>query len=89
MQNKDFIYIPFNKVVKNLLSEMENLSINLFKVNTAWSTDHKTLNIDSNNLALVSVAVNPVYVIITKNCENPLATEIYNTLTLRTKAFCN
>ena len=89
MQNKDFIYIPFNKSVKNLLSEMESLSINLFEVNTALSTDQKTLNIDANNLALVSVAINPVYVIITKNCENQLATEIYNTLTLKTKAICN
>jgi len=89
MQNKDFIYIPFNKAVKNILSEMESLSTNLFGVNTNWSTDHRTLTIDSNDMELVSVAVNPVYVIIRKNSENQLATELYNTLMLKTKASCN
>lgn len=86
---QEYIYIPFNKTSKNYIEEMQKLSNNLFKVHTDLSLDKKSLIIEDDNQNLVSVIVNPVYAIITKIIESDLANEIYDTITSKTKKFCN
>lgn len=85
----EYIYIPFSNSNENYIEEIANLSNNLFPVKTDLSSDKKSLQIEADNQNLVSVIVNPVYAIITKVIESDLANEIFETLTARTKKFCN
>ncbi|MFC3562408.1 hypothetical protein [Pedobacter jamesrossensis] len=85
----EYIYIPFNNSNENYIEEMANLSSKLFHVSADVSSDKKCLQIESENQNLVSVIVNPVYAIITKIIESDLANEVFETLKVNTKRFCN
>ncbi|KQR72168.1 hypothetical protein [Pedobacter sp. Leaf176] len=86
---KEYIYIPFNKVNKNYLEEIQAISAVQFKVDAVFGADKKSLRIDLENQNLVSVFINPVYAIVKLSTESELAKEIYNLVTLQTKKICN
>jgi len=86
---QDYIYVPFNKSVKNYIEEAESFSKNLFSVNIDVSSDKKSLSINGEEDNLVSIMINPVYIIIKRISNSDLAGEIYNAITLNAKKFCN
>jgi len=86
---KEYIYIPFNKVNKNYLKEIQTISAVQFKVDAIFGADEKSLMIEAENKSLVSVFVNPVYAIVKLGTESELAKEIYNLITSQTKKICN
>ncbi|MCZ4224413.1 hypothetical protein [Pedobacter rhodius] len=86
---REYIYIPFNKVNKDYLKEIQTLSTIQFKVDTIFDMDKKSLRIEAENQSLVSVFVNPVYAIIEMVTESALAKEIYDLITSQTKKICN
>lgn len=86
---KEYIYIPFNKINKDYLKEIQAISAVQFKVDTIFGADEKSLRIEAENQSLVSVFVNPVYAIVKLSTESELAKQIYNLITLQTKKICS
>lgn len=87
--SKEYIYIPFNKINKNYLEEIQKISAAEFGVQVIADEKQHSLLLTAEAHQLVSISTNPVYAVVTKLEETELANSVYELVTLQSKKICN